>query len=65
MKRMVVLLVVIASLITVCMVCTGCSAQAKGVCDGCGQLEKISEFNDHGSIQHYCDDCSRWAKLLY
>ena len=62
MKRIMVLLVVIAGLV---MACTVCSAMAKGVCDECGQVEKLYEFNDHGSIQHYCEDCYRWAKLLY
>lgn len=62
MKRIIVLLVVLASLV---MACAGCSALAKGVCDGCGQTETLRTFNNHGSIQHYCDDCYRFAKLLY
>lgn len=62
MKRMVLILVALIGLVAIC---TGCSAMAKGVCDGCGQTEKLNTFNGHGAVYHYCDDCYRIAKLFY
>lgn len=59
MKRLILILAILASVVAMC---AGCAAMAKGVCDGCGQTEKLSKF---GYVYHYCDDCIRFAKLLY
>ena len=37
-----------------------------GVCESCGQNEKLKQFtHDDGRVEWVCDDCYRMYKLFY
>ena len=57
--------IILALLAVVTMVCLLCGCAHVGVCEECGQREKLNQFVDEdGDIYWYCDDCYRIAKLL-
>ena len=44
----------------------GCSSAKRGVCDSCGQTEKLNRYVDQGSGTVYwlCDTCYNLAKIF-
>lgn len=59
--RKILILILTATLVT--MLFSGCAK--RGVCDECGQKEKLHKFTtSSGSEYWYCADCYRMAKIF-
>ena len=66
MKRALRLVIIIALVISCVFLVSGCSSAKRGVCDSCGQTEKLNRYVDQGSGTVYwlCDTCYNLAKIF-
>lgn len=63
MKNLKIRIVTLFLAVLILVSISGCSK--RGMCDGCGQDEKLNEFvQDNGKVYWYCDDCYRIAKIF-
>lgn len=66
MNKVIRIVAIIMIVISCIFILAGCSSGKTGVCDGCGQTLRLNKFVDRqGQEFWYCDDCMRFAKLLY